>query len=561
LSEKICHVFKVIVYLQAEALKLANMEENEILYPVGYQDFEEIRKGGFLYVDKTNLIHRLVRTSKYVFLSRPRRFGKTLLTSTLYYYLSGRKDLFTGLAIEKLEKDWIQYPVLHFDLGQVKEFSIDELRLALNDMLNANERPYDITTTGTPGRRLNQLIYNIFSKTGRPVVLLFDEYDGPMMDVLHQPDKLQEVRKVMREFYASLKANDKYLKFIFITGVSTFSQMGIFSELNNLKKITNDDNFAAICGITEQELKDNFVQGISELARKRGCSQDEVLAILKDKYDGYHFSDALVDIYNPFSLLNAFSMVKVGNYWFESGTSSTLVQAFKQYVGDILCELNQIENKEWMNQSQFMRSLEDRACLIPLLYQSGYLTIKEYDIKEDLYLLDYPNAEVRVGLLRNLLPLYSLANPDTTANAASRASTALREGDINRSMENLQSLLKSIPYGKNEPKILQSAEDTEEYYQKFFFLYYRMMCDLVHAEVRNSTGATDVTITTPDYVYVVELKINSTPEAALKQIEEKGYAVPFLEGRRAVYKIGVNFSTETRTISDWKAIEAKGITE
>jgi hypothetical protein len=254
-------------------------------------------------------------------------------------------------------------------------------------------------------------------------------------------------------------------------------------------------------------------------------------------------------------------MVKVDNYWFESGTSSTLVQAFKQYVGDFGQELDKIEKKRWMNRSQFTRSLEDRAQLIPLLYQSGYLTIKEYNEKEDLYLLDYPNAEVRVGLLKNLLPLFSNADSDETVNAASRASTALREGDINRSMENLQSLLKSIPYGKNEPKILQSAEDTEEYYQKFFFLYYRMMCDLVHAEVRNSTGATDVTITTPNYVYVVELKINSTPEAALKQIEEKGYAVPFLEGRRAVYKIGVNFSTETRTISDWKAIEAKGITE
>jgi hypothetical protein len=214
-----------------------------------------------------------------------------------------------------------------------------------------------------------------------------------------------------------------------------------------------------------------------------------------------------------------------------------------------------------MNQSQFTRPLEDHTTLIPLLYQSGYLTIKEYDKKERLYLLDYPNAEVRVGLLKNLLPLFSSADPDDTVNAASRASTALREGNIDRAMENLRSLLKSIPYGKNEPKILQNSEDTEEYYHKFFFLYYRMMCDLVHAEVRNSTGATDVTITTPNYIYVVELKIDSSPEVALKQIDEKAYAIPFLEGRRAVYKIGVNFSTETRTISEWKVVEAKGITK
>jgi hypothetical protein len=530
------------------------MEAERIKYPIGYQDFEKIRKQNMLYVDKTALIYNLVTTNSYVFLSRPRRFGKSLLASTLHYYLSGRKDLFTGLAIEKLEEDWIQYPVLHFDLGRVKEFTIDRLCQALDDMLNANEEPYGITTSGTPGRRLDMLISEAYRKTGCPVVLLIDEYDGPMMDVLHQPDKLQEVRKVMREFYASLKANDRKLKFVFITGVSTFSQMGIFSELNNLHKITNDDRYATICGITEQELRDNFAQGISELAKKRGSSQEEILAMLKDKYDGYHFSDALVDIYNPFSLLNAFSMVKIGNYWFESGTSSTLVRAFQEYVGDIQYELDQIENKEWMSQSQFMRSLEDHACLIPLLYQSGYLTIKEYDIKEDQYLLDYPNAEVRVGLLRNLLPLYSPANPDTTANAASRASTALREGNIDTAMENLRSLLKSIPYGKNEPKILQDTEATEEHYQKFFFLYFRMMCDQVHAEVRNSTGATDVTITTPNYIYVVELKIDSTPEVALKQIEEKGYAVPYMEGRRTVYKVGVNFSTQERTITGWKVV-------
>jgi hypothetical protein len=536
------------------------METKKIKYPVGYQDFEKIRKQGMLYVDKTALIYELVNTSSYVFLSRPRRFGKTLLTSTLHYYLSGRKDLFTGLAIEKLEKDWIQYPVLHFDLGRIKEFTIDRLCLALSDMLNANEEPYGITTSGSPGRRLDLLISEVFRKTGRPVVLLFDEYDGPVMDVLHQPDKLLEVRKVMREFYASLKANDSKLKFVFITGVSTFSQMGIFSELNNLDVITNEDEYASICGITQQELLDNFQVGVHDFSAALKCTEENLLTRLKDKYDGYHFTKSLLDIYNPFSLIKAFKSKDLGNYWFETGTSSTLVQAIKQYIGNFQQELDKIENKEWMNQSQFTRPLEDHSTLIPLLYQSGYLTIKEYDWEEDLYMLDYPNAEVRVGLLKNLLPLFSCADPDDTINAASRASTALRKGNIDRAMENLRSLLKSIPYGKNEPKILQSAEDTEEYYQKFFFLYYRMMCDQVHAEVRNSTGATDVTITTPNYVYVLELKINSTPEIALKQIDEKEYAVPSLEGRRAVYKIGVNFSTETRTISEWKVIEAKGIT-
>jgi hypothetical protein len=537
------------------------MEVKKIKYPVGYQDFEKIRKGGFLYIDKTALIYELVNTSSYVFLSRPRRFGKTLLTSTLHYYLSGRKDLFTGLAIENLEKDWIQYPVLHFDLGRLKELTAEELSRALHRMLNKYDTSFGIKTSGTPGERLDELIQEAYTQTGQHVVALFDEYDAPIMDALHEPDKLLEVRKVMRNFYASLKANDSCLKFVFITGVSTFSQMGIFSELNNLDVITNEDRYASICGITQQELLDNFQAGVHDFSAALRCTEEVMLTRLKDKYDGYHFTKSLLDIYNPFSLIKAFKSNDLGNYWFETGTSSTLVQAIKQYIGDFQQELDKIENKKWMNQSQFTRPLEDHSTLIPLLYQSGYLTIKEYDWEEDLYLLDYPNAEVRVGLLKNLLPLFSCADPDDTVNAASRASAALRKGDIDKAMKNLQSLLKSIPYGKTEPKILQDMEATEEHYQKFFFLYFRMMCDLVHAEVRNSTGATDVTITTPNYIYVVELKINSTPEMALKQIDEKGYAVPYMESRRAVYKIGVNFSTETRTINDWKTVEAKGITE
>jgi hypothetical protein len=537
------------------------METGMTKYPVGYQDFKEIREGGFLYVDKTALIYKLTRNSKYAFLSRPRRFGKTLLTSTLHYYLSGRKDLFAGLAIEKLETDWIQYPVLHFDLGRLKELTPEELSQELNEMLNKYDEDFGLETTGTPGSRLDKLIQGAYKRTGLQVVLLIDEYDAPIMDALHQPDKLPEVRKVMRNFYASLKANDSCLRFVFITGVSTFSQMGIFSELNNLDVITNEDEYASICGITQQELVDNFQEGIRVLTVVLEDTEEGVLAQLKDKYDGYHFTKSLLNIYNPFSLIKAFKSKDLGDYWFESGTSTALVRAFKQYVGDFQKELDEIENRKWMNQSQYTRPLEDHATLIPLLYQSGYLTIKEYDKKERQYLLDYPNAEVRVGLLKNLLPLFSAADPDDTVNAASRASTALREGNIDKAMENLRSLLKSIPYGKNEPKILQDKEATEEHYQKFFFLYFRMMCDLVHAEVRNSTGATDVTITTPDYVYVVELKINSTSEVALKQIDEKEYAIPFLEGRRAVYKVGINFSTETRTISDWKVVEVKGITE
>jgi hypothetical protein len=381
------------------------------------------------------------------------------------------------------------------------------------------------------------------------------------MNVLHKPDVLQEVRDIMRNFYTSLKANDKYLRFVFITGVSTFSQMGIFSELNNLDVITNDNEYASICGITQQELLDNFPVGIRELSISLKCSEEETLARLKDKYDGYHFTKSLLDVYNPFSLIKAFKSKDLGNYWFDTGTSTSLVNAFRQYVGDFRFELDKINGNGGANQSQFVRSLEDHASIVPLLYQSGYLTIKDYDEKEDLYQLGMPNAEVRVGLLKNLLPLFSSADPDETANAASRASTALREGNIDRAMELLRSALKSIPYGKNESEILQSKEATEEYYHKFFHFFFYLLYGNVHSEVRLSTGATDVEITTPKYIYVVEIKINASTNVALKQIDKKGYAVPHLSDPRTVYKVGVRFSTKERTLSDWKVVEAKGTTE
>jgi hypothetical protein len=458
--------------------------------------------------------------------------------------------------MERLEKDWTQHPVLHFDFGRMKELTIDELRQALHELLNKYDKSFGVTTTGTPGGRLDALIQEAYSKTGHPAVVLVDEYDAPIMDTLHDPDKLLEVRKVMRNFYASLKANDKYLRFVFLTGVSTFSQMGIFSELNNLKKITDDDRYAAICGITEQELRDNFTQGISSLAEKKKCSREEILAILKDKYDGYHFSEALIDIYNPFSLLNAFDMNKIDDYWFDSGTSSSLVSAFHQYIGDFNLELDKIDSSDWMVPSDFRKSLEDHASIIPLLYQTGYLTIKEYDGENEQYKLGIPNAEVRVGLLKNLLPIYISANGSEVSAPAGRASTALRKGDISQAMEILRSLLKSLPYGKNESKKYHDIETTEQYYQDLYHFFFSMMCNLVNSEVRNSTGATDVVITTPLYIYVIEIKIDSTPEIALSQIEEKGYAVPYLTGSRKVMKVGVNFSTKEKTLSDWKVVEA-----
>jgi hypothetical protein len=537
------------------------MNEIGVLYPVGIQDFKEIREKGMVYVDKTNLIYKLVKTCKYTFLSRPRRFGKSLLTSTLHYYFEGRKDLFQGLAMEKLEKEWIQYPVLHFDLSRSKDCSPEDLTIELHKMLDAYDKLYNVKTTSTPGSRLNELISTIFEKTGKQVVLLIDEYDAPIMDVLHKPDMLQDVRNVMRNFYASLKANDSNLKFVFITGVSTFSQMGIFSELNNLTKITTLDEYATICGITEQELVDNFQQGIGELATKKKVTKEEILAILKDKYDGYHFSGEMVDIYNPFSLLNAFYGKALGDYWFDSGTSKALLNAFKRYVGDFKIDLEEIDAGKWVKQVDFMNSLEDDREILPLLYQSGYITIKNYDLNMERYILGVPNEEVRTGLYRNILPLYTQANVREVVCYVDEASQSLREGNMEKCMEIVRSLLKSIPYGKNDTKIFQDLQTTEQYYHALFHVIFRMLNGMVTSEVRNSTGATDVEITTPKYIYVVELKIDASPSVALKQIDRKGYVVPHMADHRAVYKVGVTFSTKERTLSEWKIVKEKGFTE
>jgi hypothetical protein len=537
------------------------MNEIGVLYPVGIQDFKKIREENYLYVDKTDLIYKLVKTSTYTFLSRPRRFGKSLLTSTMHYYFEGRKDLFQGLAMEALETEWIQYPVLHFDLSRAKDCSPEDLTIELHKMLDAYDKLYSVKTTSTPGSRLNELICAIFEKTGKQIVLLIDEYDAPIMNVLHDKATLQKVRQIMRNFYTSLKANDSYLKFVFITGVSTFSQMGIFSELNNLDVITDSNAYAAICGITEQELRDNCTQGIENMAQACSCTKEEALARLKDKYDGYHFTKSMVDIYNPFSLLKALKESNMGNYWFNTGTSASLVHALQRYVGDFKLDLEEIDSGRWFSDSEFLNSLEDCANIIPLLYQTGYLTIKEYDRENDFFVLGMPNAEVRVGLLKNLLPLYINAKPSEVANPARSASTALLKGDINGAMEILRSMLKSIPYGNNEQKIYGDIEDTERYFHNLYHLFFKMLCEQVNSEVHNSTGSTDVVITTPRYVYVVEIKIDTKVETALTQIDEKGYAVPYMAGPRAVYKVGVVFSTKEKTLSEWKIVEAKGFTE
>jgi hypothetical protein len=364
--------------------------------------------------------------------------------------------------------------------------------------------------------------------------------------------KCEQVRNLLREFYAPLKPCDKYLRFVFLTGISMFSQLSIFSELNNLNIISRNEDYAAICGITEQELVNNFQYGISKLAAKYGCTNDEMVLKLKNRYDGYHFSDSEVSVYNPYSLLNAFFNCKLESYWYRSGTPTFLVEMLKKYNEEGKFRLEQLESDDLVDSADFETPLELQTGPLPLLYQAGYLTIKNYYFEDDAYTLCIPNAEVRVGLMKNLMSLYADVNDVNSISL--RASTALRKGDIDRAMQQLQAMLASIPFMRGDKNLLADAEKTEAHYHRIFYIFFRMLTNDVNAEVRNATGACDVLIKTPNYIYVVEIKIDATADDALKQIEGNGYAEPYLADGRKVIKLGVNFSTETRTLSEWHAV-------
>jgi hypothetical protein len=525
-------------------------------YPIGLQSFEEIRNLKAVYVDKTEFVYKLTHSSKSVFLSRPRRFGKTLLTSTLQRYFEGRKELFEGLAIDGMETEWTQYPVLRFDLSTAKGKSLSGIRENIAYQLDGYERLYGVANIASAlGTRLQALIRQANATTEQKVVVLIDEYDAPILDVMHDDEKREDVRMLLREFYAPLKACDENLRFVFLTGISMFSQLSIFSELNNLEIISKSSDYAAICGITERELLDNFQYGIAQMATKYGISTDEMIAKLKDAYDGYHFCENSEGLFNPFSLLNAFKQNKIGNYWFRSGTPHSLIEMLKKYKQDGRFDLSNVESTMPVAPEMFESPLEAQTGPIPLLYQAGYLTIKGYNLAAEVYVLGIPNSEVRVGLLQNLIPMFSgVSDADAIAmrSVAACTSAALLSGDVAQAMQLFQSMLSSIPYMRGDQDILADAAKTEAHYHIIFYFFFRMLSNEVYAEIRNATGASDITIKTPKRIYIVEIKIDSSAEAALQQIEEKGYATPYLADGREVVKLGINFSTATRTVSDWK---------
>ena len=508
-------------------------------YPIGIQTFSEIRKEGYMYVDKTGYVYRLAQQCKFVFLSRPRRFGKSLLLSTMKSYFEGDRDLFEGLEAGRLETDWVQYPVLHISLASAKGGTVENLQEMVGIQLRRLEEKYGIKRMDNGlGARLDALITGCAEKYGKKVVVLIDEYDAPLLSVMHQPEQLEEMRLALRAFYAPLKDCDQWLRFVFITGISKFSQLSIFSELNNLKRITMVPEYSAVCGITEQELHEQWGDAVADMAADMGISTEEAYLQLKEKYDGYHFAEDLTDVYNPFSLLNAMVDRRIKDHWFETGTPTVLVNMLRKFGTDI----TRLDGSHARSQ-EFDAPTEQMKSVLPLFYQSGYLTIKDYDSDTDTYTLGYPNNEVYQGVMEALVPYYVWDDTLTTSNSIVDMYRAIRDGDLEEMLERLKAFLASIPYAEGAA--------TEGHFQQLLYVVFSLMGRYLLTEVRTARGRIDVVWQSRTDVYVFELKIDQPAQKALQQIDEKGYMIPFSHDGRQLHKIGLSFSTKTRTIEEW----------
>ena len=510
--------------------------------PVGIQTYSEVIGNDCLYIDKTKYIPKMMELSKYIFLSRPRRFGKSLLISTLQSYFEGRRELFKGMAIEQLEKDWTEYPVLRFDMSLGKHMEEEQLERYLLYILSDNERRFGLTSDKTDTNvRLTELIKSLYEKTGKPVVVLIDEYDAPLLDVVHEDRQLPVLRQVMRNFYSPLKACDPYLKFVFLTGITKFSQLSIFSELNNLKNISMMPEFAAICGITSEEMEIQMTDYVDRIAEAQKISREDAVLNLRAQYDGYHFSWPSPDVFNPFSLLNAFQDNTLNSYWFASGTPTYLIEMLRKF--DVLpSEIGGVEARS----DEFDAPTENMTTIIPLLYQSGYVTIKDYDPATRLYTLDIPNGEVHIGLMNSLLPLYATRMSGRGMTAAAKMSLALRNDNIDDALSLLQSFLLTVPYCDNA--------NTEGHYQQMLYIILSLLSqyDQLDVEVRTPRGRVDMVMRNEKYLYLFELKMDRSSEAAMRQIDLKDYPSRFAQCNLPIVKVGINFDSEQRTISDWK---------
>ena len=516
-------------------------------FPVGVQDFEKIRTGGFVYVDKTELIYNLANHyGDAIFLSRPRRFGKSLLCSTLRHYFQGHKELFQGLAIDKLEKDWTEYPVFHFDMSQCKNDDPEGVKQSLDLLLKNYEKKYNLSGEKLSyGDRLKMLILTAHELTGKRAVVIFDEYDSPVLNVIDEPEKLAAIKSIYNSFYGPVKSMGDHLRFVLLTGITKFSQMSIFSTINNLSNISMLEQWEGLCGITAQELERDFKEDIEELAQRHNKTPEQMLQLLRDRYDGYHFGPKMIDVYNPFSIVNTFANKVLKDYWFASATPSALIKILNLYK----FKLTDIENSQMFLRS-FDQPFDNMDSALPILYQSGYLTIKDYDFEMDVYTLGIPNHEVHAGLYSTLMPRY--LSKDSTANTTllMAAKRAMLDDDIDAALTAAQSYLSALPY------------DLSNKTERDFETLLRVMFDCIGietmTEVRNARGRCDVVMKSRTTIYVIELKISSTAtvDEALAQIDEKNYLIPYWNDPRRKVKVGVTVDPDARTIKEWKTVHS-----
>ena len=552
------------------------MEAKRIRYPIGIQTFRNIIEGGYLYIDKTGFVHDLAENYKYVFLSRPRRFGKSLLSSTIHSYFAGDAELFNGLKAGELKKDWTRHPVFHFDMSTAKHCDEEQLTSELNLKLVRYE---DLYGKGENEEKINQrfegLVHRAVEQTGEKAVIIIDEYDAPLLDVVNDQERLTPMRQIMRNFYSPIKSLDPYLRFVFITGITKFAQLSIFSELNNLKNISMMPRYSAVCGISQEELVTQMNIPVQDMADELGISFDAALEKLKSNYDGYHFCAKSEDIYNPFSLLNSLSDKMFGSYWFDTATPTFLIERMREnpIPENLLDRMNEIARSDFDVSPEFSDSI------LPLLYQTGYLTIKGYSTEDESYTLGYPNREVREGFLKGLLNSYR-GSEGMSASFVLQFNRALKNNDIDGALERMRSFLAGIPY--------DLENKSEKHFQTIIYLIFSLLGYYTQAEVKSAVGRADAVCRTKDRVYVFEFKVDGSAEEALRQIDEKGYLIPYkfegterceatsaaeaveatrrdasagsatgigsTSGKRLV-KVGVNISTQTRTIESWKVAE------
>ena len=512
-------------------------------YPIGIQTFEQVVKGGFSYVDKTAFVYKLAHYAKVQFLSRPRRFGKSLFVSTLQAYFEGKKELFKGLAIEKLEQEWKQYPVIHIDLSSGKYYRLKNVHVTLNRILSRYEKYYhvevDANSLDVYSSRLEGIISAAAEQSGENVVVLIDEYDAPMHDSMNDPDMQDEIRNIMRDFFSPLKYQDANLRFVFITGISKFSQLSIFSELNSLKNISMKPEYACICGFTEEEMSSKFKDGIRQLAEKQNFTYEDCMSELRRQYDGYHFTASSPGIYNPFSIINALDDKEMNAYWFSSGTPTFLIELLQKKGYDML-QLSDL----WASESRFNVPTDKITDPIPVLYQSGYLTIKDYNPDTRQYLLDFPNEEVRKGFSESLFRYYA---PDQAGSydklVAAYVRDIVKNDDMEAFMPHLKAFYDKFPY--------TLVNNNERHYQAVMYTIFSMLGAEVQPEVLTSDGRIDLVLKTVKSIYVIELKCDKTANVAIEQIKDRNYVSAFVDDARVKHLVGINFSKDQRTIDDW----------